>query len=251
MSKSRGNVINPDEMIKAVGADALRLYELFMGPFDQMIPWNTDGLMGMKRFLERVWRFFNNPKTSKKSELSEKESLKNSGEPADLDRLTHKTIKKVSEDIEAMKFNTAISALMILLNEIERANGAYSPDDSGNTKTPALTRGCFKNFLKLLAPFAPHITEEIWQGILGNKKSIHKELWPAYDPELINERKFNLIIQVNGKYRGLIRAERGIGQNTAEILAKKDPAALKFLSGKSIKRVIFVEDRLINFVVDK
>ena len=207
MSKSRGNVVNPDDMVAAVGADALRLYEMFMGPFEQMIPWSTNGLRGMKRFLDRVWKL----------EAQERKDH----------RMTHKTIKKVTEDIDGMKFNTAISALMEYVNSRE-----YD----------------YAILLRLLAPFAPHITEEMWER-LGNKTSVHLEVWPEYDPKLVEEDEFELVVQVNGKTRATVTAARGTHEEGAKKLALGEERVQTFLEDKEIKKVIFVADRLINFVV--
>ncbi|MFC1700925.1 leucine--tRNA ligase, partial [Patescibacteria group bacterium] len=181
MSKRWNNVINPDDMIAKFGADSLRLYEMFMGPFNQPVSWNTQGLIGMKRFLDRVWTI--------------------SGEENSELKIIHKTIKKVTEDIKEFKFNTAISSLMVCLND---------EDFKRNKKA-------IKSFLILLSPFAPHITEELWEK-LGNKESIFLQKWPEYDEKLITEEKFNLIIQINGKFRDKIEIEKNISKDKIEEL---------------------------------
>jgi leucyl-tRNA synthetase len=206
MSKSRGNVINPDEMVSAVGADAFRLYELFMGPFSQMIPWSTAGLRGMKRFLDKAWKL---------------EPRKDSG------GITHRTVKQVTEDIDAMKFNTALARLMEYVN-----SGEYD----------------YTILLTLLAPFAPHITEELWERA-GNNKSIHLEKWPGYNPKLVEDDTFALVVQVNGKTRATVSATRGISEKKAKELALGEERVQKFLEGSAVKKVVFVKDRLINFVI--
>ncbi len=225
MSKSKGNVVNPDKVVKEHGADTLRLYEMFMGPFDQAIPWDPKGLLGVKRFLGKVWKLIDDFSLSKE-EVNKDISLK---------KLLHKTIKKVTEDIEKMKFNTALSSMMEFSNE-------WKKEINGLTKEEV------ENFLKILSPFAPHITEELWQKI-GNKKSIFLQEWPKYNIELTKEEEITLIIQVNGKLRDQIKTERGISKKEAEEIAKNQKKIKKRIEGKEIKKVIFVPDKLINFVV--
>ena len=227
MSKSRGNVVNPDEMVERFGADAFRVYEMFMGPFDQDIAWNTNGLVGTYRFLERVWKLFQTN--------DEKLKTENGGQQQKLDQILHKTIKKVTDDIEKFRFNTAVSALMILLNEMEKNN-------------LQLTTYNLQLFLKLLAPFAPHITEELWHE-LGYKTSIHLEKWPVYDPNLIMESEVTVAVQVNGKLRGTVRAPAGSAQDVVERLIRGDAKLQEALKGRTIEKTIFVPDRLVNFVV--
>ncbi len=222
MSKSRGNVINPDEIIEKYGADTLRLYEMFMGPFNETVAWSTQGIMGQRRFLERVWRL--------KSKVNQRSRITNHG----LQNLLHKTIKKVTEDIENFRFNTAISALMILTNEFEKAK-----------ELPAIS---YQTLLKLLAPLAPHIAEELWQK-LGHKKSIFFEKWPRYNPELIKEEKVTLVIQVNGKVRDKIEIEHSFSEKEAKDLALGREKVKRWIEGKEIKKVIFVPGKLINFVI--
>jgi leucyl-tRNA synthetase len=175
MSKSKGNVINPDATVTTVGADSLRLYEMFMGPFDQHIAWDENGIVGTRRFIERVWRL--------QEKLATATIIATDTTAAGTkDTLIHKTIKKVSEDIEEMRFNTAISTMMIAVNELE--------------KETAVSISHYENLLKLLAPFAPHVTEEIWQTTLKHKTSIHDEAWPSYDPTKIADTISTIIVQV-------------------------------------------------------
>ena len=218
MSKSRGNVINPDSVIENYGADAFRLYEMFMGPFDQPISWDTEGILGTKRFVEKVWNIF--------SELNGKDSK-------NIERKLHQVIKKVTEDIEAQKFNTAIAIMMEFVNEAQ---------NHGISQKQA------ENFLKILAPFAPHIAEELWQ-MLGYKDSILKEKWPEYDKKLIKEEAFYLVVQINGKLRDTIGTPLGISEKEAKKLALESEKIQKWLENKKIKKTIFVKDKLINFVV--
>ncbi len=231
MSKSKGNVINPDKIIKQYGADTLRVYEMFMGPFEQVIPWDTKGLKGVKKFLQKVWQFsgkFQNPnyKLQTKSELQITNSkLKN---------LLHKTIKKVSEDIESLKFNTAVSSLMEFVN-------AYQNDKD------SLGKNDFKNFLKILSPFAPHLSEELW-SLAGFKRLCCQQKWPKYKPKLVEEKMITLVVQINGKVRDKIETEADISQREAEGLALKSEKVKKWIKDKKIKKTIFVPGKLINLV---
>ncbi len=222
MSKSKGNVINPDEVVKEYGADVLRTYEMFMGPFEQAIPWDTKGLMGVKRFLEKVWNL--------QGKLNQELRIKNQ----ELESLVHKTIKKVGEDIEMLKFNTAVSQLMILANALD--------------KEKELSLIHYSLFLTLLSPFAPHLAEELWE-IAGFKGMILEQNWPKFNPKLVKEKKISLLVQINGKVRDKIEMEAGVLQEKAEFLAKKNEKAKKYLEGKKIKKTIYVPDKLINFVI--
>lgn len=225
MSKSKGNVINPDSIVEKVGADSLRLYEMFMGPFDQPIAWDTNNIAGVRRFIERVWK------------LREKVVEKTEEKVADfilINKMIHKAIKKVSDDIEAMRFNTAISTLMISLNEIE--------------KLKAIDSEQYGMFLRLLAPFAPHVVEELWES-LGNKKSIQLAGWPSYDPALAVDNEVTIVVQINGKMRGSFTTTADNSKEELERLAKSIPEASKWLEGKSIKKVIVVPNKLVNIVI--
>lgn len=221
MSKSFGNVVNPDEVIKEYGADTLRVYEMFMGPFDQAINWSTKGLVGCFRFLNRVWNLQN--KVSKKAQQN-----------FELLKLVYKTIKKVSDDIETLKFNTAISALMILTNKMEEIE-----------KIP---QDVFEKFLIILSPFAPHLAEEIWHK-LNHKKSIFLEKWPKPEEEFLTEEEYELIIQINGKLRDKIKIKSDLSEEEIKNFAQKQEKIKKYLSGKEIKKVIFIPKKLINFVI--
>ncbi len=223
MSKSLGNVINPDDIVQKFGADSLRLYEMFMGPFEQAISWNNQGVVGMRRFLEKVW------KLSQRTENREQRTENNN-----LERLVHQTIKKVSEDIESFKFNTAISQLMVLVNAME--------------KQKELSASNYQVLLKLLSPFAPHIAEELWHQ-LGSKKSIFEEEWPEYNSKLAKEEKIILIIQINGRVRDKIEATADISEKEAKELTLNREKVKKWIEGKTIKKVIFVKGRLINIVI--
>ena len=223
MSKSFGNVINPDDVVLEYGADTLRTYEMFMGPFDQMISWNTKGVQGCFRFLNKVWQVFNNK--DKISKTTSKE----------LTTKLHQSIKKVTEDLEAMKFNTAIAILMEFVNSWMEQGKSLSKKDADT-------------FLKLLSPFAPHITEELWEG-LGYKRSISLEKWPQYDEKSTQEETWSLIIQINGKVRDKIEVQKGISEKEAKELALSQEKIKKWLENKKPKKIIYIPNRLINLVV--
>ena len=247
MSKSKGNVVNPDEYIKKYGADALRMYLMFLGPFEQGGDFRDSGVCGITRFLQRVWILGQKTVTGKIP--NSKIQMSNKFQNPNVKIKIHKTIKKVTEDIENLQYNTAISALMILLNEFE---------DSA-----LVGRADLEIFIKLLAPFAPHITEEIWQktrnsaDINADKrgkdrrksafKSIHISAWPKYDQELVKENEVDIVVQVNGKTRGVIKAPTGVSQSETEKLARADENISRHLAGK-VKKVIFVRNKLMNFV---
>jgi len=228
MSKRFGNVVNPDEVVKNYGADSLRLYEMFMGPFDQQISWNTDSIAGVRRFIEKVWR------AVEKLKVKSLSSNENDGIGNNLQVLINKTVKKVTEDIENMRFNTAISAMMIMVNEIEKAE--------------SISRDQMEIILKILAPFAPHFTEELWMS-LGNKKSIHISSWPKYDANMTVLNEVKMMIQVNGKVRGSFLAIRDADDLTLENKAKEVEEVKKWLEGKKVLKVIVVPNRLVNFVI--
>ena len=250
MSKRFGNVINPDDVVKTYGADTLRLYEMFMGPFDQAIAWSEEAIIGPRRFLERVWKVAS--QVEKNFAALPASGLRhglNFSPPASLTKLLHKTIKKVSEDIAEMKFNTAISSMMIFVNEVEKSN--------------SISRGDFKQFLKILAPFAPHMTEELWQQFGGKRSdlkgaqgltlksqdSIHLSSWPEYDKEKIKEEKVKIVIQINGKVRGEIIIEVDEKEEEIKQKALESESVLRHTVGKSVKKVIYIKNRLINIVV--
>jgi len=235
MSKSRGNVINPDEIIKGYGADSLRLYEMFMGPFEEAINWNTQGLEGCYRFLKKVWFVFHSSTNLEQGEKIGKESSKEIGQKL------HQAIKKVGEDLENMKFNTAVAEMMELINM-----WLENPNPGG--RTSILSKKDAENFLKILAPFCPHIAEELWEKS-GHKKSIFLEKWPEYDKKLIKKDTFELVIQINGKIRSKVEASSGISQKEAEKIALADSKIKNWLKNKKPKKIIFIKNRLINMVV--
>ncbi|MCG8373686.1 MAG: class I tRNA ligase family protein, partial [Balneolales bacterium] len=223
------NVINPDTVIKDFGADSLRLYEMFMGPLEQVKPWSTKGVDGVNRFLNRAWRLFI---------VEETGELKVSGTEPSKDQLKvlHIAIKKVTEDIEEMRFNTAISALMIFVNE---ANGWNSVPVS-----------VAKDFAKLLSPFAPHFSEELWER-LGESTSIAYTEWPLFNKEYIKEDEIMYPVQVNGKVRAnvYVPIEKMKDKDYVLEIAKGDDKIRKYLSEGKLVKEIFVPGRIINFVV--
>lgn len=228
MSKRWGNVINPEEMAKRFGADALRLYEMFMGPFDQTVAWSTKGLSGTRKFLEKVYNIVD---SSNKLPVKEEKQILS---------LLHKTIKKVDEDIEAFRFNTAVSAFMILINSVTDYCQAH--------QAMPLSSENLGKLLQILAPFAPHLSEELWDK-LGFTGSIFKSKWPAYQEELIKDETVTYIVQVNGRLRARLTVLAGADEEEIVHLAISEGAVSKWLEGKDIKKRIFVPGRLINFVV--
>lgn len=223
MSKNKGNVVIPDEYIKKYGADALRMYLMFLGPFDQGGDFNPTGIIGIKRFLNRVFRLSLNLKVN-----LHQQTTKN------LERALHRTIKKVTEDIENKKYNTAIACLIEFANLWEKEAGISVEDG--------------KKFIKLLAPFAPHLSEEIWE-ILGGEFSIHQQPWPEYDPALVKQTEFTIIIQINGKLRDKLIVSQDVSEEEVKNMALNRPKVKKWLENKEIKKVVFVPNKLINFVV--
>jgi len=224
MSKSFGNVINPDDIVKQYGADTLRVYEMFMGPFDQAIAWSTQGVKGVYRFLNRVWNLILECKENRKSSQKAIKEI-------------HKLNKKIDEDLELMKFNTATAAFMEFINF-----ASSSKKDIG--------RDVIERMLILLAPFAPHMTEELWQK-LAKKDSIHKQKWPRYEPKLVREEKITLIIQINGKVRDKMEVEANTSKEKARGIAFSREKVKKWITDKEIKKIIFVPGKLINFVVEE
>jgi leucyl-tRNA synthetase len=217
MSKSKGNVINPDDVVKEYGADAFRLYQAFMGPFDQAVPWDTNGIEGVRKFLDRVWNLFEGAAPNPFS---------------DLETIYNQSVKKVSDGIEFMHFNTCVSQLMILSNAFADAGGI--PD------------GMRAGFIQLLAPFAPHLTEELWEKI-GQKGSVHVSGWPSYDKSKLQAATFELVVQVNGKVRGKVTVDSDISEEDAKTKAKE--AVEKWLEGKEPKQIIYVKGKLVSIVV--
>jgi leucyl-tRNA synthetase len=220
MSKRYGNVVNPDDIVQRFGADSLRIYEMFMGPFNQSIAWSTENMMGARRFIERIWR------------LAERLAPDSTTTP-ELETLLHQSVKKVGEDIERFAFNTAISQLMILLNAIEK-DGAVAVAD-------------WKIFLRLLAPFAPHVAEELWKQD-GEPESIHSSAWPTFDPEKTKSSAVDIAVQVNGKARATLKVDANDSEESVIKAATEHPDISRHLEGKTIKKTVYVRGRIVNFV---
>ncbi len=246
MSKSRGNVINPDTVVAEYGADTFRLYEMFMGPLEQMKPWSSKSIEGIYRFLARVYRLYmghGGPEVGRakdgerptlpEGKLNEKLLAAPADEKAVL-KVLHQTIKKVSDDIETLSLNTAISQMMIFINE------AYRVESIGRDTAAA--------FIKILSPFAPHVTEEIWQA-LGMSGSIALAEWPKHNPEYLVESDFEAVIQINGKIRGRTQLAMGISDADFETAARGVDTVKAALEGKTVRKVIVVKNKMINFVV--
>ncbi|WP_430598619.1 leucine-tRNA ligase [Enterococcus sp. AZ047] len=228
MSKSRGNVVNPDDVVAKYGADTLRLYEMFMGPLDASIAWNENGLEGSRKFLDRVWRLI----VDEEGKMRDRITTINDGR---LTKVYHQTVKKVTEDMANLHFNTAISQLMVFVNE---AN-----------KVDALPYEYVEGFVQLLAPIAPHIGEELWQ-ILGNEESLTYVPWPTYDEAALVEDEVEVVFQVNGKLRGKQNVARGLSKEELEKIAMNHEVVKEFIEGKTVRKVIAVPEKLVNIVAN-
>ncbi len=223
MSKSKGNVVDPLDIVEQYGADTLRVYVLFMGDYASAAPWSDSSVKGCRRFLERV--------------AGLTEILTDGASPRELETAMHKTIKKVSEDIEAQKFNTAIAALMTLLNDIYKA-GSISKAD-------------LITFLKLLSPFAPHLTEELYESVRedGAEEYLTVSAWPTFDPAKTVDDLIEVGVQVNGKVRAAVQIARDADKDTALAAARANERVASFIEGKTLIKEIFVPGKIINFVV--
>ncbi|MDE3083847.1 MAG: leucine--tRNA ligase [Verrucomicrobiota bacterium] len=228
MSKSRGNVVNPDSIIASHGTDTLRLYLMFLGPLEAMKPWNPRGIEGVHRFLQKIWREC----IADTGELNPKISDGAVDSP-ELEKLLHETIKKVGDDIEGLRFNTAISQMMIFVNALQKA--------------PQVRRRTVLTFLQLLAPFAPHVAEELWQR-LGEKPSVQQAPWPVFDTAKLASDEVTLVVQVNGKHRAELSVSAGLPQDEAIRLASAHPRVAPHLSGKTIRRIVYIPGKILNLV---
>ncbi len=240
MSKSKGNVVNPDDMVEKYGADVFRTYEMFIGPYDMDAPWSDKDIQGVRRFLDKVWAVGENqipPAPLEKRGGTKPQTLSlphvdvDDVQPYDL--TLHQTIKKVGDDIDGMRFNTAVSQLMILTNELH-GKVMRSLD--------------FRSYLKMIAPFAPHLAEELWHQ-LGNETSIHLEAWPEYDETKLVVDSATVAIQVNGKLRGEVKVKIDSDQTVVQPAAEQEPSVKKYLDGQKVKKVIYVKNKIINFIV--
>jgi leucyl-tRNA synthetase len=238
MSKSKGNVVNPDEIVVEFSADVMRMYLMFLGPFYEATPWDAKGILGVERFLKRFWKYCND--ASEKTIVTSATPATSNEKPSARVALHH-TIKKVGDDIEAFKFNTAISALMILLNELE-ASAPLAKDE-------------LASLVKIIHPFVPHMAQELW-SLMGNASYVDFELWPAYDPSLIAQEKITIVFQVNGKTRDMVSVDATIDEAAAKEMAlasEKVKAAIAAApKGGSVhapKRIIYVDKKLVNIVI--
>ena len=221
MSKRWGNIVNPDDVVNEYGADTLRLYEMFMGPFDQSVAWSTKSMAGVKRFLERYCKLYEKISKDAKNSLT-------------IEILLNQTIKKVGVDIEEFKFNTAISALMILLNALE--------------KEKSVTKDCYEMVTKLIAPFAPHLGDEMWE-MLGNTYSIHASSWPTYNESKLFSHTVTVAIQVLGKLRGTIEVDRDMDDESLKSIVRQGDIYKKYVDGQVPKKVIIVKNKVVNIVL--
>ncbi|HIB70666.1 MAG TPA: leucine--tRNA ligase [Candidatus Marinimicrobia bacterium] len=228
MSKSRGNVINPDEIIDKYGADSLRLFYMFLGPLEKAKPWSTSGIQGSNRFIRRVWSMLMENDGKLSTKISDVES------DEDLTRLIHQTIKKVTNDIEALRFNTAISQMMILVNEIKELD--------------AYPKTVVESLVLLLSPFTPHMCEELWEK-LGHNDTLAYCNWPEYNEELVKENLITIAVQINGKRRAEIEVTPGINEESALALALEHDNVKKYVDGNKIKKTVLVKDRLLSIVL--
>ncbi len=232
MSKSKGNVIDPDENVARVGADTVKMYLAFIGPYNEpgQYPWDLGGIAGVRRFLEKVWNLSERVASWRVGELANA-----SDSPLDTraSLLLNQTIKKVSEDVQALKFNTAISALMVLVNHLEKLE-----------TVPAYA---YETLIRLLAPFAPHLTEELWEG-LGHASSVHLEPWPAYDETLLAQAEVTVAVQVDGRTRGTFTASPDMAKEALLARAREVRTVSPYLEGRRIVREIVVPGRMVSFV---
>lgn len=222
MSKSRGNVVNPDDIIVSHGADALRVYEMFMGPLESGLPWSENGLDGTRKWLERVWRYFSS------------EAIYTDTNDGKLDKIYNQTVKKVSKDIDSLNFNTAISQMMVFINEAYKVKEIYRPYAEG--------------FVKMFSTFAPHLGEEIYSEVLHHEGTIAYESWPQWDESKLVETSHTVVVQVNGKVRGKFEVETGTDDQTLEQMALELKTVQKQLEGKEVKKVIVVKGKVVNIV---
>ena len=231
MSKSRGNVINPDKVVDEYGADSMRLYEMFMGPLESTKPWSMRGVEGVYRFLNRVWRLLIDDRADSVKLVATVQAVEPDRETL---RKLHQTIQKVTEDLDGMRFNTAIAAMMEFTNHL--------------TKLPVRPRVVFEPFVLLLSPFAPHLAEELWQA-LGHSKTLAYEPWPTYDPALTKADEIEVPVQINGKLRSKLTVPVNIDKEALEKAALADERIRELIAGKQVRKVIVVPGKLVNIVV--
>jgi leucyl-tRNA synthetase len=240
MSKSRGNIVNPDDVIEQYGADAFRCYEMFMGPLEQMKPWSMRGVEGISRFLARVWRLMMSENQAGNWELSR--ALEDVNPNKAQQKILHATIKKVTEDIESLSFNTAISQMMIFVN-------AFIPQRG----TEVVSLSAMRTFLILLNPFAPHLSSELWEKLNAKfndmRTDITEQKWPDYDELLLVEDEVEMVVQVNGKVRDRIRLSIQATDEEVKAAALAQPKIQQLIAGKRVGKVVLIPKKLVNIVV--
>ena len=228
MSKSKGNVVNPDDIVKSHGADTLRLYEMFMGPLDAAIAWSENGLDGSRRFLDRIWRLL----VTEENQITDKVVDEQTPE---LDKVYNQTVKKVTEDFDTLNFNTAISQMMVFIND------CYKQDK--------LSKAYVEGFVKMLSPIAPHISEELWAK-LGHDDTIAYEEWPTFDPSLLVDNEVEIVIQVNGKLKEKTKVSKDLSKEEMEQFALEIDKVKQAIEGKTVSKVIAVPQKLVNIVAN-
>jgi leucyl-tRNA synthetase len=231
MSKSRGNVINPDDVVQDYGADTLRLYEMAMGPLEATKPWSMRGVEGPYRFLGRVWRLFIDEQAE---DVRLSDAVRDAPPEGETLRLLHQTIQKVTEDLDGMRFNTAIAALMSLNNHLLQLR--------------VRPKSVLETLVLLLSPFAPHVAEELWHA-LGHRETLAYEPWPTFDPALVKADEIEVPVQINGKVRHRLTVPADIDKEGLERAALNDPTVRQYLEGKQVRKVIVVPQRLVNIVI--
>jgi leucyl-tRNA synthetase len=227
MSKSKGNVVNPDDIVESHGADTLRLYEMFMGPLEASIAWSTTGLDGSRRFLDRIWRLF----VEENGQLNPK--IQDGEEASNLEKIYHQTVKKVTEDYEGIRFNTAISQLMVFINE--------------SYKATVLPKDYMEGFVKLISPIAPHLAEELWEK-LGHAGTVSYEAWPAFNEEKLVDDEVEIVVQVNGKVKAKLMVANDATKEALEQIAMEE--IKDQIEGKTVRKVIAVPGKLVNIVAN-
>ncbi|MBI2093607.1 MAG: leucine--tRNA ligase [Candidatus Omnitrophica bacterium] len=237
MSKSRGNVVNPDSVIASHGADAFRLYEMFLGPLEAVKPWSTRSIEGIDRFLNRIWRLGEQVQGKRGEGRGARGEVQGTRELELLKRKQHETVKRVTEDIESLRLNTAISAMMEFVNTLYDVQ-----------VEPQVLREAFETLVLLLSPFAPHLSEELWEK-LGHTRSLAYEPWPSYDEAVLQQAQVQLVVQINGKVRSRITVDANVEEKTVREAVLADPQVQKYLDGQPVKQMILVPNRLVNIVV--
>jgi leucyl-tRNA synthetase len=238
MSKSRGNIVNPDEVIDEYGADAFRCYEMFMGPLEQMKPWSMRGVEGVSRFLARVWRLMMDENQGGDWELSPR--IQDIAPDKSQLKLVHATIKKVTEDIESLSFNTAISQMMVFVNAF--------------TNVEKIPITAMRSFLVLLNPFAPHLTSQLWETLgarfPNDTTEIAQQTWPDYDQAMLVEDEVEIVVQINGKMRARLKVATDASEETLKKAALTQPKIAESIAGKEIRKIVIVPNKLVNIVTN-